>query len=71
MAQTESRQRKWQRKQIRLGNCVICGRPRGKTPSISRCRMCLDKTRKETRQRRKCKPWRPGGLGRPPLDRSE
>jgi len=41
MAKTESRQTRWQRKQLRLGNCCKCGKPRGEDGSPKCCASCL------------------------------
>lgn len=70
MAKIESRQLQWQHKQIRLNNCVICGQPRGDSRSVARCMGCLRRFRLQQRKKVACNPWRPGGPGRPPLERS-
>lgn len=51
------------------GKCVSCGAARGGSQSTSCCRGCLLRERRRSRKRLGCKPWRPGGPGRPPLNR--
>jgi predicted RNA-binding Zn-ribbon protein involved in translation (DUF1610 family) len=62
----ESKQLLWQRKAVAEGRCPICGRPRGVT---QRCERCRKKAVLAARKRLGCKPWRPGGTGRPPKGR--
>lgn len=57
-----------------LGLCVRCGADRdpGSTAYCGRClRRNRDRTREANRRRLGCFPWRPGGRGRPPIDRAE
>ncbi len=75
MAETVSRQRLWQRRQIRKGNCMVCGKPRGDSGSAQHCMICLRKRRLHARawqrKRHGYKPWHPGGRGHAPLDGNE
>lgn len=48
--ESESRQRKWQKKQKLLGMCRICGKPRGRT--ADRCDDCQDKRNALRRKQR-------------------
>lgn len=51
----------------RDGLCVRCGDPRH--PDSLHCLPCLLRKRLQTRRRKGWNEWRPGGVGRPPLDR--
>lgn len=60
-----SRQLRWQWKKKAQGLCRICGRP-AVTPS-GLCQEHLEDIRVLNRVLRGCKPWKPGGPGRPPF----
>jgi hypothetical protein len=64
-----SRQRKWQKKQLDSGNCMICGDPR--TLYATHCDACNEKVMAYQRSKTGFQPWKPGGRGRPPLKRAE
>jgi hypothetical protein len=57
------------------GKCIWCGEPRGESTSTIYCEehLLAIRTASRNRMRKKtgCKPWRPGGRGRPPIERSE
>jgi hypothetical protein len=60
---------------IAAGQCGRCGEPRGELGSAVACGKCLRAMRAASRLRMRVKtgskPWRPGGRGRPPIERSE
>lgn len=60
-----NRQKAWQKEQIGLGNCPQCGKKNDNKPRRI-CVKCMKKQRKRTGH----KPWRKGGVGRPPGRRS-
>jgi hypothetical protein len=57
----------WQRRKVAEGRCKRCGEPRGE-PShyTTMCDACMLKQRRRQSERKGFKPWRPGGIGRPP-----
>lgn len=59
-----SRQQLWQQKQKAMGLCTMCAKPLFSTVL---CRKCLEQRRVKLRARTGCKPWKMGGMGRPPL----
>lgn len=61
-----SRQRQWQLRQKRKGNCILCGRRRNGKAWL--CDGCHTKQMIAQRARRGFKPWRPGSRGVPPLE---
>jgi predicted amidophosphoribosyltransferase len=63
-----TRQRRWQLSKIDKGLCCQCGKQKLFTTQL--CRQCLETHTVNQRKRRGWQPWRPGGLGRPPLDRT-
>lgn len=63
-----SKQRKHQLRRKAAGLCEVpgcCFPPVGK----SYCKYHLKKWRQRQRKKLGCKPWHPGGKGRPPIDR--
>lgn len=67
MTRKISRQREWQIKKIAEGKCSSCGKPR--TLSKYVCNDCLKKRREYQRKKVGCRPYKPGGRGRIPLER--
>lgn len=63
-SQAVTPQRKWQRRMKAAGRCVICGEPRNLY--WSHCDPCQVKVTAKLRAKSGHKPWRPGGIGRPP-----
>lgn len=61
-----SRQSEWMAARVAAGKCKFCGKPRGDSPSKVLCRPCSKQSRNYVRRKAGCKPWRPGGPGRPP-----
>ena len=61
-----SRQLAWQRRKIAQGLCMTCGKGKigGNSPRI--CDACHEKRLDIEQHVFHCKPWRPGGPGRPP-----
>ena len=53
------------------GICMTCQIRSIMPGSKAKCSYCLDRQRKQTREARLGSPWRPGGPGRPPLDRKK
>jgi hypothetical protein len=49
------------------GKCEICGKSEP-FPSRTRCLDCLQSTRRAIHKRKGTKPWKPGGVGRPPAE---
>jgi len=67
MIKTVSRQYNWQLKQMKNGNCIICGE---KVSHYARwCDGCALKQRIKRRKAEVCRKWVKGGPGRPPLVR--
>lgn len=64
----KSRQQLWAERQNAQGKCRLCNRPLDPT-SRSFCAAHLDAVRTRCRTNKGCKPWRPGGPGRPPIRR--
>lgn len=62
-----SRQREWQRTQIKKGNCIQCARPRNRYRH--HCDECAVKHRVYTRAFMGARPWEPGSCGRIPYGR--
>ena len=53
------------------GLCTTCGVRSIMPGSEAKCSYCLDRQRKQNREATLGSPWRPGGFGRPPLDRKK
>lgn len=64
-----SRQRLHQLALVAKGKCQNCGSRPLFTPSS--CKRCLRKRRKANRVRCGFRPWKVGGLGRPPQESKE
>ena len=62
-----TRQRRWQLARRAEGRCTICGQPRTHYPE--ECDACRVKRRRYQRVWPIGQPWRPGGVGRPPVVR--
>jgi hypothetical protein len=60
-----TRQRQWQLKMQAAGLCITCAEPRNKYSH--RCDKCHLHVTLRQRERVGHKPWKPGGVGRPPL----
>ena len=60
-----TKQRKYQLAKLADGLCSICGKE--SLYNDERCLACYVKFMVLVRRRAGCKPWRPGGRGRPPL----
>lgn len=58
-----SRQRAYQHRHAALGLCVFCPRL---AVAYSLCAGHILKERARQRRSSRCRPWRPGGRGRPP-----
>ena len=65
---TIDRRTKWQQKQIAAGNCRQCGQRRD-GPYTTTCKKCAKRSREHNRLWFGGEPWKPGGKGRPPLER--
>ena len=63
---TKSRQQVWQDKRFKAGECVTCGRARGKSRFKRHCTRCGTKASDRARKRAGCGKWVKGGPGRPP-----
>ena len=61
----ESRQRRWQLARIAEGRCAQCGRRRQHYRTL--CDACAMKAQRRNRMRQGFKPWKRGGMGRPPV----
>ncbi len=53
-----------------LGLCPLCGNG-PPHPEAKLCKYCLIKERIKMRKKNHCKPWVPGGRGRPPIVRED
>ncbi len=60
-----SRQRQYQLRKEAEGLCIKCGKPRD-PDSATWCLFHKLEHRRIMRERNGNKPWRPGGVGRPP-----
>lgn len=62
-----TQQRVWQLEMKAQGRCEICGRVKGKCPSKSRCRWCLNRDTERHRRKNgtRNRRWMPGMVGRP------
>lgn len=67
MTKPISRQRAWQLAKAAKGLCQKCGAKRLTYKTL--CDDCAKKHRDSMRRSRGMNPWRPGGPGRPPIDR--
>jgi len=63
-----SKQRLSQLRRIEVGLCAICSKPRGSSSSKVYCKVHVEERRLAARAKAGCKPWRPGGRGRPIKD---
>ncbi len=61
--------RRRRRERIAAGNCAICGEPRQHYARL--CDSCEAAFVAYKRAKKGYKPWRPGGVGRPPKVRPE
>lgn len=52
---------------LALGNCTMCGDPRGNSGYKRLCWKCGKKTTIAARKNRRWRKWKPGSRGRPPL----
>lgn len=66
-----TRQHTWQLKKIQENHCTICGKDKGDSEYRFYCMGCGVKQRIRARKKKKYKPWRPGGPGRPPFQIKE
>jgi hypothetical protein len=64
-----SRQAQYQKRKITAGLCGKCGRE--PLFSSTLCLGCIRVNRHLQRKARGFKPWKPGGVGRPPMGRKE
>lgn len=62
------RQDKWYAKQVALGNCGVCGQPRGDSPFKTLCRRHGELKKLRTRRSHGSRPWKLGEKGSKPLD---
>lgn len=59
-----SRQREWQKRKASEGKCVVCGKQRNLYACY--CDECQSRAIENQRKRMGHKPWKRGGVGRPP-----
>jgi len=62
-----SRQLAWQRRQVALGRCRVCGGERD-SGGTTICAPCRIERRAKARLREGTRPWEPGRPGRPPTE---
>jgi len=60
-----TRQRRWQLARIAEGRCMLCSKARRHYAAM--CDECALAQRRRNRELLGCKPWKLGGMGRPPL----
>lgn len=65
----KDRRVRWRQKKAAAGLCLQCGEPAA--DGGVRCVACRTKQREQNRKATGCRPWTPGGKGRPPLERRE
>jgi hypothetical protein len=63
---TFTRQRLYQLRRYSAGDCVNCGKKRGKSRFKRHCTLCGEKQVKRIRDRIGAKAWEKGKAGRPP-----